>query len=240
MFSATAMFAKSGPKRHHQRGANQLATRNIQRDDQRVTWNDICVWANCSWATKPRPTVTEMLCLADNNQCQLFTRSVCFQTSIYLSIYLSVSLWTSHQNHIKTQVNLCMLKSKSYHAASNILPIHYCNRALSQPSELRTTPAVQHRSWLPKKKYLPTPANQPWTCKVIWYQKYWCHHCPQTNIITIVLAGPQNIRKRKQQWRRNKKISERKTRNVMTPPHTPPTPTPPTPLTPPAIARRVA
>ena len=111
------MIAKSGPKRHHQRGANRPAKRNIQRDDQRVTWNDICVGANCSWATKPRPTVTEMLCLADNNQCQLFTRSVCFQTSqnitdrtskcqhcarlyinvyIYMSLYINLNVNTKH------------------------------------------------------------------------------------------------------------------------------------------------
>ena len=111
------MIAKSGPKRHHQRGANRPAKRNIQRDDQRVTWNDICVGANCSWATKPRPTVTEMLCLADNNQRQLFTRSVCFQTSqnttdrtskcqhcarlyinvyIYMSLYINLNVNTKH------------------------------------------------------------------------------------------------------------------------------------------------
>ena len=111
------MIAKSGPKRHHQRGANRPAKPNIQRDDQRVTWNDICVGANCSWATKPRPTVTEMLCLADNNQCQLFTRSVCFQTSqnitdrtskcqhcarlyinvyIYMSPYINLNVNTKH------------------------------------------------------------------------------------------------------------------------------------------------
>ena len=183
------MIAKSGPKRHHQRGANRPAKRNIQRDDQRVTWNDICVGANCSWATKPRPTVTEMLCLADNNQCQLFTRSVCFQTSqnttdrtskcqqcarmyiyIYVSIYKSqckyqtcihiyiyvyiyrhVSIYACIHISVSIYLSICLSIYLSFHAASNTLPIHYCNRALSQPSQLRTTPAVQHQSWLPKK-----------------------------------------------------------------------------------------
>ena len=187
------MIAKSGPKRHHQRGANQPAKRNIQRDDQRVTWNDICVGANCSWATKPRPTVTEMLCLADNNQCQLFTRSVCFQTSqsitdrtskcqhcarlyinvyIYMSLYINLNVNTKHvyiyiyvyiytdmypYTHVYIYLYLSIHLSVylsiylSFHAASNTLPIHYCNRALSQPPQLRTTPAVQHQSWLPKK-----------------------------------------------------------------------------------------
>ena len=185
------MIAKSGPKRHHQRGANRPAKRNIQRDDQRVTWNDICVGANCSWATKPRPTVTEMLCLADNNQRQLFTRSVCFQTSqnttdrtskcqhcarLYINVYIYVSIYKSQCKyqtcihiyiyvyiyrhvsiyaciHISVSIypSICLSIYLSFHAASNTLPIHYCNRALSQPSQLRTTPAVQHQSWLPKK-----------------------------------------------------------------------------------------
>ena len=172
------MFAKSGPKRHHQRGANQPAKRNIQRDDQRVTWNDICVGANISWATKPRP-VTEMLCLADNNQCQLFTRSVWCQTSqnitdrtskcqhcarlyiyIYIYIYKSQCKYQTCMHiyihtciHIRmyTYIYVYLSIYLSFHAASNTLPIHYCNRALSQPSQLRTTPAVQDRSWLHKK-----------------------------------------------------------------------------------------
>ena len=120
------MIAKSGPKRHHQRGANRPAKRNIQRDDQRVTWNDICVGANCSWATKPRPTVTEMLCLADNNQCQLFTRSVCFQTSqnttdrtskcqhcarLYINVYIYMSLYINlnvNTKHVYIYIYICI------------------------------------------------------------------------------------------------------------------------------------
>ena len=61
--------------------------------------------------------------------------------SIYACIHISVSIYLS----------ICLSIYLSFHAASNTLPIHYCNRALSQPSQLRTTPAVQHQSWLPKK-----------------------------------------------------------------------------------------